>query len=86
MIEQVYDTGDTSIARRSPVPLLPNYGLGRIRQYNIDLVTMTLFNSKQRTLEEFSRLADASGLRFVKVWDLGETYALEYGLGSGVVA
>ena len=39
-------------------PLLPNYGVGRLRRYNIDINMMTILNSEERRLEEFIRLCD----------------------------
>jgi hypothetical protein len=43
-------------AVQAPEPLLPNYGFGRVRQYNLDLDMMCMLNSKERTLEEFAQL------------------------------
>ncbi|EKM57114.1 uncharacterized protein PHACADRAFT_92239 [Phanerochaete carnosa HHB-10118-sp] len=37
----------------APEPLLPNYGNGRIQQYNLDVNLMICFKSKERTLKEF---------------------------------
>jgi len=54
---------------QAPEPLLPNYGLGRIRQYRLDLVMMLVCNSKERTLEEFIKVGEEAGLSFVKYWN-----------------
>ena len=66
--------------KQAPEPLLPNYGTGRIRQYNLDLHMMTLFNSEERRLPDFIRLGEAVGLELVKLWDLGEMGLVEYRL------
>ena len=66
--------------KQAPEPLLPNYGGGRIRQYNIDIHVMTMLNSEERRLPEYIRLGEAAGLEFVKLWDLGEMGLLEYRL------
>jgi len=60
--------------------MLPNYGAGRIRQYNLDLDMMTMLNSEERRIPEFIQLGEAAGLRFVKLWDFGETGLVEYRL------
>ncbi|GLB39351.1 putative S-adenosyl-L-methionine-dependent methyltransferase [Lyophyllum shimeji] len=62
----------------APEPLLPNYGVGRIRQYNLDLDMMVMLNSKERTLDEFIDIGEKSGLSFVKLWDLGEMGVVEF--------
>ena len=66
--------------KQAPEPLLPNYGSGSIRQYNLDLHMMTMLNSEERRLPEFIRLGEAVGLEFVKLWDLGEMGLVEYRL------
>ena len=71
---------EKSLFEQAPEPLLPNYGSGRIRQYNIDLHVMALFNSEECRLPEFIRLGEAAGLEFVKLWDLGEMGLVEYRL------
>lgn len=40
----------------APEPLLPNYGVGRIRRYNQDISLLGLFNAKERTLHEFQEI------------------------------
>ncbi len=62
-----------SSSKPALAPLLPNYGAGRIRQYNIDLDMMCVFNSQERRLEQFIELGKRSGFKFVRVWDLRET-------------
>jgi len=41
---------------QAPVPLLPDYGYGTQNKYNLDIVMMSLFNSKERTLNEYIEL------------------------------
>ncbi|KAJ3488127.1 hypothetical protein NLJ89_g11646 [Agrocybe chaxingu] len=69
-----------STFKQAPEPLLPNYGYGRIRQYNIDIDMMTMLNSEERQLPEFVKLGEAAGLRFEKLWDFGETGVAEFRL------
>ena len=71
---------EKSPVKQAPEPLLPNYGGGRIRQYNCDIHMMALMNSEERRLPEFIRLGEAAGLEFVKLWDLGEMGLVEYRL------
>jgi len=65
---------------QAPAPLLPNFGVGRIQTHYLDMAMMTLFNSEERTLEDYMKLVEISGLNLVKVWDLGETILLELAL------
>jgi hypothetical protein len=53
-----------------------------VRQYNLDLVMMSLLNAQERTLEGFIKLGKASGLEFVKLWDFGEMSAVEFKLAE----
>ena len=71
-----------SAFKQAPEPLLPNYGVGRIRQYNLDLDMMVMVNSQERRLEEFIKLGQEAGLEFVKLWDLGETGVVEFRLAE----
>lgn len=69
---------ESSEFKQAPEPLLPNYGVGRIRQYNLDLDMMVMLNSQERYLEEFIQLGKEAGLRFEKFWDLpGEMGVIE---------
>ncbi|KAJ3505864.1 hypothetical protein NLJ89_g7188 [Agrocybe chaxingu] len=63
--------------QQAPLPMLPNYGAGRIRQYNLDLHMMAMLNSEERKLADFVRLGELAGLKFEKLWDLGETAVVE---------
>ena len=66
--------------KQAPEPMLPNYGAGRIRQYNIDLHLMGVLNSQERRLPELIRLGEGAGLEFVKLWDSGDMSLVEYRL------
>jgi len=72
--------GANSEIRTAPEPMLPNFGNGRIRQYNLDIHMMTILNSEERRLADFIRLGEIAGLKFVKFWDIGDTGLVEYGL------
>ncbi|KAG6901637.1 hypothetical protein C0995_009738 [Termitomyces sp. Mi166 len=61
----------------APEPILPNYGEGRIRQYNLDLALMVTQNSRERSLEEFIDIASKADLQFVKFWHTGEMGVIE---------
>lgn len=61
-----------SVHQQAPLPLLPNFGVGRIRQYNPDIIAMQLMNGEGRTLARHTKLAEDAELQFVKLWDLGE--------------
>ncbi|KAF9040755.1 S-adenosyl-L-methionine-dependent methyltransferase [Panaeolus papilionaceus] len=74
---------DKAKYEQAPEPLLPNYGLGRIRQYYLDIDMMAMLNSEERHLSSFIKLGEAAGLRFEKVWDLGEMGLVEYRLADG---
>lgn len=67
---------------QAPEPLLPNYGVGRIRQYALDLDMMVMLNSQERRLEEFIRLGEEAGLMFTKLWNFGEMSAVEFRLSQ----
>ena len=75
-VERVAD--ESSAFKQAPEPLLPNYGVGKIRQYSLDLAMMTVLNSRERYLEEFIELAKEAGLCFEKFWDIpGEQNIVE---------
>lgn len=40
----------------APEPLLPNYGVARVRTYELDMTMMNLLNAQARTLPEFIEL------------------------------
>ncbi|KAG5349704.1 hypothetical protein C0989_002318, partial [Termitomyces sp. Mn162] len=68
----------TLTLKQAPEPLLPNYGAGHVHQHNLDIATMVLLNSRERTMEEFIDIAGKADLRFVKVWHTGEMAVLEF--------
>lgn len=72
----VLDQGDTSDI--APRPLLPNYGTGALGAHYQDVSMLILFNASERTLEDYHRLGQRAGLRFVKCWNLLETALLEF--------
>ena len=41
---------------------------------------MTMLNSEERRLEDFIRLGNEAGLKFEKLWDIGDTGVVEYRL------
>ncbi|KAJ3996156.1 S-adenosyl-L-methionine-dependent methyltransferase [Lentinula boryana] len=50
-------SSDASVRRDvAPEPLLPNYGVARVRTYELDMAMMNLLNSQMRTLPEFIEL------------------------------
>jgi len=65
---------------QAPEPLLPNYGKGRIRQYSMDMNMMVMFNTAERTLDDFIKLGGSARLKFVKLWEMGETGLVEFEL------
>ncbi|KAI3603712.1 hypothetical protein WG66_006691 [Moniliophthora roreri] len=93
VLKHVYSTvkpdsgSDMSIGiERAPEPLLPNYGTGNIRHYNQDVNMLAMFNSRERTCEEYATLGEEAGLCLIKVWDLAETYMLEFKLIGSPIA
>ncbi|KDQ49688.1 hypothetical protein JAAARDRAFT_212075 [Jaapia argillacea MUCL 33604] len=62
----------------APEPLLPNYGAGKVRGYNLDLNMMAAFNGKERTLDDFINLGNRADLRFVRMCESGETGLVEF--------
>ncbi|KAG6335262.1 hypothetical protein ID866_3818 [Astraeus odoratus] len=62
----------------APEPMLPNFGAGNTRLYQQDLIMWIVHDAKERTLEDSISLAKDAGLRFEKVYDLGQTAVLEF--------
>ncbi|KAJ3885654.1 S-adenosyl-L-methionine-dependent methyltransferase [Lentinula edodes] len=62
----------------APEPLLPNYGVGCIQTYKVDITMLALMNAKVRTLSEYIELGDKSSLRFEKLYKAGETDMMEF--------
>ncbi|KAF8586973.1 S-adenosyl-L-methionine-dependent methyltransferase [Ramaria rubella] len=73
----VRDQAHTTGFEQAPEPLLPNYGMGRVRLYNQDINMMGIMNSKERTLQEFIDMCNLAGFKFVKMWDVGEADLFE---------
>ncbi|KAF5335915.1 hypothetical protein D9757_005092 [Collybiopsis confluens] len=48
--------GSGGMIEEAPEPLLPNFGMGHIRLYQQDMNMMNLFNSGERTLQEFIKM------------------------------
>lgn len=69
---------DESSINVAPEPLLPNYGLGGIRPYDMDIVSLAVANSCERTAAQFIQLGQQADLTYVKAWDLGETGLMEF--------
>ncbi|RDB28143.1 3-O-methyltransferase 2 [Hypsizygus marmoreus] len=74
----VRDPEQATLVGQAPEPLLPNYGVGRMRLYQQDINMMNLVNSKERTLPEFIEMGKETGFEFVKMWDSGEAALLEF--------
>ncbi|PPR03694.1 hypothetical protein CVT24_007415 [Panaeolus cyanescens] len=72
-----------ALYEQAPEPLLPNYGGGTAKQYNADIQVMVFLNGKQRTLSEFITLGEKAGLKFERLWDVGEMGLVEYRLPDG---
>ncbi|KAG6809034.1 hypothetical protein H0H92_001866 [Tricholoma furcatifolium] len=71
-----------SAFQEAPEPMLPNYGVGKIREYAIDIHLMVTLNSRERTLEEFISMAAKAGLNFLKLWPAGEMSVIEFMNGN----
>ena len=54
--------------------------MGCIGQYRLDLMMMIMHNGKERTLEEFIKIGEESGLSFVKLWNTGDKGLPEFRL------
>ncbi|KAJ7857293.1 S-adenosyl-L-methionine-dependent methyltransferase [Mycena olivaceomarginata] len=79
-ILQTAESGDKPANKQlknAPAPLLNNYGEGRIRQYYLDVSLMVLVNSQERTLDEYVKLGEEAGLKFMKVWEFGDMSGVE---------
>jgi len=63
---------------KAPEPLLPDFGYGNIRLHHQDLTMLFMYNSRERTSTEVQALGKAANLEFHAIWDLGETFVLEF--------
>jgi hypothetical protein len=48
--------------------------------YAVDMNMMIMINSTERPVQAFNKLGEMAGLRFFKLWDLGETSIVEFRL------
>ncbi|KIK79502.1 hypothetical protein PAXRUDRAFT_834060 [Paxillus rubicundulus Ve08.2h10] len=62
----------------APEPMLSNFGVGNLRMYQRDMAMFVFHNAKERTLQDSLELSTAAGLKFEKIWDLGEASVLEF--------
>ncbi|KAF4581763.1 hypothetical protein EYR40_002781 [Pleurotus pulmonarius] len=77
-VPQYIVRGGLASHTQAPTPLLANYGVANKRLYQQDMNMMISFNSKERTLDEFIKIGEASGFRFEKLWDGGEAGIVEF--------
>lgn len=54
----------------APEPLLPNYGVGCIRTYKVDITMLALMNAKARTLSEYIELGWVLHTQLWTVWHI----------------
>ncbi|KII93697.1 hypothetical protein PLICRDRAFT_401684 [Plicaturopsis crispa FD-325 SS-3] len=78
VLPSVYQDETQKFTEKAPFPLLPNYGAGRIRNYNMDVNLLCLFNSQERKLEEWVALTAKAGLVLQKAWDVCEIGLMEF--------
>jgi SAM-dependent methyltransferase len=62
----------------APEPLLPNFGAGTHRPYQMDITMWLVHNSKERTLDEVKILGASVGLELTQVYDLVDTMVMEF--------
>ncbi|KAG1810662.1 O-methyltransferase-domain-containing protein [Suillus subaureus] len=62
----------------APEPMLPNFGAGIHRSYQMDMTMWLVLNSKERTLDELKILGASVGLVLTQVYDLVETMVMEF--------
>ncbi|KAG1839989.1 S-adenosyl-L-methionine-dependent methyltransferase, partial [Suillus subalutaceus] len=62
----------------APEPMLPNFGAGTHRSYQMDMTMWLVLNSKERTLDELKILGASVGLVLSQVYDLVETMVMEF--------
>ncbi|KAH7098955.1 S-adenosyl-L-methionine-dependent methyltransferase [Auriculariales sp. MPI-PUGE-AT-0066] len=79
------DAGDLPPNVKAPIPLLPDYGYGTLRKYNIDIHMHASFNSGERTLENYTLIAQEGGFKVVETYFDGETTIIELEVASPAV-
>ncbi|KAG1840374.1 S-adenosyl-L-methionine-dependent methyltransferase [Suillus subalutaceus] len=62
----------------APEPMLPNFGAGAHRSYQMDMTMWLIHNTKERTLGELKILGASVGLVLTQVYDLVETMVVEF--------
>ncbi|KAG1764505.1 O-methyltransferase-domain-containing protein [Suillus placidus] len=62
----------------APEPMLPNFGAGSHRTYQMDLIMWFTLNSKERTLDELKTIGATVSLILTQVYDLVETMVVEF--------
>ncbi|KAG2038059.1 O-methyltransferase-domain-containing protein [Suillus americanus] len=62
----------------APEPMLPNFGAGTNRSYQMDMSMWLVLNSKERTLDELKILGASVGLVLTQVYDLVETMVMDF--------
>ncbi|KAF8961606.1 O-methyltransferase-domain-containing protein [Flammula alnicola] len=67
---------------KAPEPLLPNYGAGQIRLYHQDMTMMMMYNTRERTTIEMTKIAQEAKLRLLTIFDLAEMCLLEFGIAD----
>lgn len=73
-----HSSSQRGLTKSAPAPLLPNYGGGSIRSHYQDIRMLFVYNAKERTFDEFIDLGKSAGLAFTKIWDLADTYLMEF--------
>ncbi|KAG1883837.1 O-methyltransferase-domain-containing protein [Suillus subluteus] len=67
----------------APEPMLPNFGAGAHRSYQMDMTMWLIHNTKERTLSELKILGASVGLVLTQVYDLVETMVVEFRIAQG---
>ncbi|KAG1813527.1 S-adenosyl-L-methionine-dependent methyltransferase [Suillus subaureus] len=62
----------------APEPILPNFGAGAHRPYQMDITMWLVHNAKERTLDEVKILGASVGLALTQVYDLVDTMVMEF--------
>lgn len=63
---------------QAPEPLLPNWGVARVRTYELDMTMNNLLNAQARTLKEFIDLCGQCDLKYSNIYNAGETDLVEF--------
>jgi len=68
---------DLNAGRLAPRPLLPNYGMGNLMAYQMDVHMLDVLNAKERTVPEFEHIGREAGLQVSRVFNCGEMSLFE---------